>query len=673
MHKHNLQRLLWMLVVLACAGNAWAAQVTATFDFNSAESIQAMGYTAPTSSSQTTLSTPATINGVTFTPSTDNPPRASYYNSAYNLYFIKSSVFTLSVPTGSTITQVTFSGPYTSIRASVSTGTLSDLTWTGSSSSVTFTATSSNTVYTVAVTYTTTDSGTAYEPEMTDEFTFFPVMNNAASASMTITPKGGNTVYYTTNGTTPSKTNGTAVSTTTNLTLTGTTTVKAVGVSGTKTSSVVSRTYTLGQTVTGIGQFKGVASGTTVRLYIPDANNCRVTYVSEDGAEAYVRDNTGALYLDNVDANPGFKFNQHIAGWIVGKYVDSNGLPKFVADNTRTDTNCLVIADPVTESDVAPVEIEAADYSSHAADWVTTRGLHVNGTAATVGSESFVISNLYGLGTSDYYQTPYTGAIVDITGLAVPNASGRTLVPTYENGNRPLTYVVDESEDFTSPTTSISNARVRLVRELVSDQWQTLALPFAMSSFNGTILTPSTLSNGTLTFTTGRSTQAGKPYVVKPTSNVTEQTFDNVTLVNTAPTAVNNMTGMYKPTFMDGTTVTALAYKNGKPILVNINASELPATHAYFNSVGRLNLNGTYVSMYADVNLDGDVDVADINCIVNVIMGSVASGTYDGRDDLNGDGGTDVADINCAVNIIMGGNLGNDGLVLRAKLNTNNK
>ena len=115
----------------------------------------------------------------------------------------------------------------------------------------------------ISVTYSSASSVTVEEPTLTDEFTFWPVMNDPASAEVTITPASGNTVRYTTNGSTPSRTNGTEITAATTINISGTTTVKAISYIGNQTSAVVSKTYTLGQTVTGISAFKNLASGTT--------------------------------------------------------------------------------------------------------------------------------------------------------------------------------------------------------------------------------------------------------------------------------------------------------------------------------------------------------------------------------------------------------------------------
>ena len=52
-----------------------------------------------------------------------------------------------------------------------------------------------------------------------------------------------------------------------------------------------------------------------------------------------------------------------------------------------------------------------------------------------------------------------------------------------------------------------------------------------------------------------------------------------------------------------------------------------------------------------DVNRDGDVDIADVNAIVNVIMDQGDSG----KADVNDDGVVDVADVNQVINIILSG------------------
>lgn len=396
--------------------------------------------------------------------------------------------------------------------------------------------------------YSAAPAATVEAPVLTDEFTFWPVMNDEPSAQVTITPAAGNTVRYTTDGSTPSRTNGTAITAATTITIGATTTVKAISYVGTQTSGVVSKTYTLGPTVTGISAFKNVESGTTVRLYLPDNYNARTLYYNGSKKQAFVRDKTGAICIYNVTTNPTLKHGQHIAGWIIGTYTEYNGLPEFTA-SPATNSCYLVIADPVTESEVEPAEIDADDYSGKIADWVTVKDLKM-------GESAIVPYNYYNLDGNSYYEEPYSGALYDITGIAYPDNDARQVAPIYENGFRPITYVVDALQNFVSPPAPISNAQVRLKRNLPSQGWSLLAVPFEVEGFEGDVLeyTGVTLGqvgayemNGNTYPIQGGvmhfedyygNLQPGIPYLVKPYYSQQEMTVSGVTLSGDAAGSV---------------------------------------------------------------------------------------------------------------------------------------
>lgn len=482
-----------------------------------------------------------------------------YYTSGNNwrLYQNEDPILTVSAASGYSLNSITVT--YTVVNYGVlvydNTEINSPATVSVSGTSAEFSVGNSRTetngqvrITAIAVTYSSIPSATVQAPTLTDEFTFWPVMNDAASAQVTISPATGNTVRYTTNGSTPSRTNGTEITDATTITISGTTTVKAISYVGTQTSSVVSKTYTLGQTVTGISAFKNLTSGTTVRLYLPDDNNARTLYVN--GNEAFVRDNTGAICIYNVTTNPPLEYNQHIAGWIIGKFTEHNGLPEFVVSGDYTNSNYLVIADKVTEDDVEPVEINADEYGDYHADWVTINDLHVtsssgNTATASVGNTSFSIYNKY---NPENYQLPYEDAIVDITGIAVPYNNTQQLRPIYQNDYWPLTYVVDAQEGFVAPTTDIPNAQVRLKRNLIQQDWSVLAVPFELEDFEGDVLeyTGVTLGqvgtydyegntypiySGVMQFENYYGTlQPGVPYLVRPYSTQHGVTLSGVTL-----------------------------------------------------------------------------------------------------------------------------------------------
>lgn len=458
--------------------------------------------------------------------------------------------------------------------------------------------------------------------------------------------------------------------------LTWTGSANSVKFTGTASNTIytVSVTYdaeSVVQTATGLGALRQLADGTRVRLYLPDGNNCRVTYASEDGAEVYLRDNTGAVMLENIDTNRPFAPNQHIAGWITGKFSLKNGMPKLVADGSLTNTTQLVIADPVTETNVSATTITPPAYARSAANLVRLMNLTIKDGKAVYGSQEFTINNLYGMGKDEMYQTPYEGATVDLICLAVPTASGNTLVPVNVNNVPPVFYVVRENAPFVAPAANITNTAVRLTRDLTAGEWNTLVLPFDLDRFNGTLMQPTKLTDGKLTMTqASRLIEHNKPYLFKPVANGDNTTlFTDVTLYAGGPTTVQGMTGMYNNTFMDNITVTALAYRNGTPMLVEVPASQVKTSHAFFSNVATLDINGEGISLLGDVNLDGTTDVSDINCVINIIMESVAPGTYGTRDDVNGDGTVDVSDINELVNIIMGNSSSTTGVTLHVKSN----
>ena len=50
------------------------------------------------------------------------------------------------------------------------------------------------------------------------------------------------------------------------------------------------------------------------------------------------------------------------------------------------------------------------------------------------------------------------------------------------------------------------------------------------------------------------------------------------------------------------------------------------------------------------MNGDGEVNIADINAIINVIL----TGAENAAADVNGDGEINIADINAIINLILG-------------------
>ena len=321
------------------------------------------------------------------------------------------------------------------------------------------------------------------------------------------------------------------------------------GTSGNRRLSAIAVTYEATPstpTVTGIAAFKGVEAGTTVQLYLPDDYKARVTHVEAGNGgtvDAYVRDNTGAMRMTGISPNRAMAYNQHLAGWITGKYtVGNDGIPQFQSIDGLTNTDQLVIADPVTEETTRPTEIDYSELDNNLANWVKVNEMEVTGS--NVNANKFNLS---------YTDQAYEGAIVDISAIA---ANG-TLYPVDDLNRSPITHVIDSEKTFTTPNADIANTDVRLKRQLRSSQWQVLTLPFDIDEFDGDVMqytgveqgdvttydaqgTPITITGGVMKFTpTDGSMQAGVPYLVRPNSSTAASTtFNGVTLSKNAASTV---------------------------------------------------------------------------------------------------------------------------------------
>ncbi len=104
--------------------------------------------------------------------------------------------------------------------------------------------------------------------------------------------------------------------------------------------------------VKSIADFCALDDDSQAELYLADDMQARVVYASND--TVMLKDNTGVVMLVGVATNPAMTFGDHVAGYIRGKKATAEGIPVF-APTAQTTSAFLVIAHPVTESDVKPV------------------------------------------------------------------------------------------------------------------------------------------------------------------------------------------------------------------------------------------------------------------------------------------------------------------------------
>ena len=200
------------------------------------------------------------------------------------------------------------------------------------------------------------------------------------------------------------------------------------GTSGQRRIAAITVTYAtdeqiLPPTVYSIQEFKSLSEGRTAQLYLSDEMNARVLYKST--GEVYLRDKTGAICLTLNDTlyNPMPAHNQHVAGYMTGRFVTDHGLPTFVATDS-TLTEYMLFADQVSEPDTSPESIDVEEFGSYYADWVTLSSMHVNNNGMDIIIDDddmyFTVDNRFGLTEDELYFTPPDGAVINISGIAIP-------------------------------------------------------------------------------------------------------------------------------------------------------------------------------------------------------------------------------------------------------------
>ena len=55
-----------------------------------------------------------------------------------------------------------------------------------------------------------------------------------------------------------------------------------------------------------------------------------------------------------------------------------------------------------------------------------------------------------------------------------------------------------------------------------------------------------------------------------------------------------------------------------------------------------------------DVNADGEVNIADVNCLIDIILGVRTADEFEGRAFVNDDDEVNIADVNAIIDIILG-------------------
>ena len=196
--------------------------------------------------------------------------------------------------------------------------------------------------------------------------------------STIVTITGGNSIYYTTDGTDP-ETNMAATPYTGPFTLTETATVKAWDE---LLNIRAEKTFTKKEVpvVNSIKEFIALADGTNAVLNLTDAI-CLYTWTSNEGRTlAYVRDASGALNFFNTGI--AMEKGSMLNGTVTLQKATYNGLPEAVAvGSEQTDVSGLLISNTGTEPEARSIVIK--DVPNYVNDLVELANVTITTTEGT--------------------------------------------------------------------------------------------------------------------------------------------------------------------------------------------------------------------------------------------------------------------------------------------------
>lgn len=207
-------------------------------------------------------------------------------------------------------------------------------------------------------------------------------------------------------------------------------------------------------TVTSIADFLALPSGREARLCLSVESDARVTFVY--GQDAYIRDVTGALCLHGFAGQGTMVYNQHLAGCITGLRSSVGNMPVMAATE-HTSMLRLLIADPVEEPNVQPVNITAAQLSQHYADWVTLSNLTM--ADASTGQDGTGTVRMADTFHQKGYQAPAAGDKVNASGIVTSSPADGDILSLAANTAKARAYnpTIDFTHVYPFMTPAVTN------------------------------------------------------------------------------------------------------------------------------------------------------------------------------------------------------------------------
>ena len=257
----------------------------------------------------------------------------------------------------------------------------------------------------------------------------------------------------------------------------------------------------------------------TENLYNLSLNAAQVVYVRDRWA--FVQDKTGCLALKFNNAMP-FQTGDVLSGFVLGKFV-RNFFPVLIVENDGTGHVQVEHKEPATPPELDCVKLNLDDCVFGYQPNVMVRAKYRTGKAELmVNGHSLELLHAFGINfTLLTKQTYHT-----LTGLFYTFKEGEIyFIPLQRNGIR-KEFVLDERKQQNSIITT-TNTAVVVKRKLKAERWNTICLPFDMSTAElkeafgeHTLMAFAAVSDNKLRFKPVKQLQAGVPYLLRTANNI---------------------------------------------------------------------------------------------------------------------------------------------------------
>lgn len=302
----------------------------------------------------------------------------STYANTTAMRFYKDNELTFTAPSGYKIKSIVIAGTLQGDEVFSPAG-FDNSTWTGASETVTMSRPSNGSSYSTISGFTITIG----LPSSIATPTFSPAAGTYLS-SQTVTiscETDGTTIYYTTDGTTPSESNGTEGN---SVTISSTTTLKAVAVKGGESSEIAVAEYTFPTVYTDIPTLFSAATDSSTPVYVTFGD---WVVSGVNGNQVFITDGSNGLIV--YQSGHGFEVGNTLSGTVSCNLVLYNGAAEITGLTSSTEGLTVV-----TGGSVSPVTTSIGALSAvNTGSVVTLNNLTYNGSALSDGVNSITPGN----------------------------------------------------------------------------------------------------------------------------------------------------------------------------------------------------------------------------------------------------------------------------------------